>query len=129
VVLLAQPPSLAHDPLQGPQACVGMPVRSELNDRGAIALHRLCDAFGNGGRFQTCLLLDGGPERLMLDCGASSLTALKAAGVEPNDVGAVLITLCTAITSTARASVTSVRAPHQRASCMSFRARRSVWRR
>jgi hypothetical protein len=36
------------------------------------------DAFGNGGRFQTCLLLGGGPERLMLDCGASSLTALKA---------------------------------------------------
>lgn len=50
------------------------------------------DAFGNGGRFQTCLLLDGGPERLMLDCGASSLTALKAAGVEPNDIGTVLIT-------------------------------------
>lgn len=50
------------------------------------------DAFGNGGRFQTCLLLEGGPERVLIDCGATSLTALKASGVEPNEIGTVLLT-------------------------------------
>jgi ribonuclease BN (tRNA processing enzyme) len=50
------------------------------------------DAFGNGGRFQTCLHLSGAGESMLIDCGASSLTALKAAGIEPNDLGYVLLT-------------------------------------
>jgi ribonuclease BN (tRNA processing enzyme) len=50
------------------------------------------DAFGNGGRLQTCFVLEGGADRLMIDCGASSLTAVKAAGVEPNEVETVLLT-------------------------------------
>ena len=50
------------------------------------------DAFGNGGRFQTCLWLEGARESLLIDCGATSLTALKAAGVEPNAIGAVVLT-------------------------------------
>lgn len=49
------------------------------------------DAFGNGGRFQTCFHLDGGPESLLIDCGATSLTALKAAGIEPNEIGSVVL--------------------------------------
>jgi len=40
------------------------------------------DAFGNGGRFW----LEGAAESVLIDCGATSLTALKAAGVEPNDI-------------------------------------------
>ena len=50
------------------------------------------DAFGNGGRFQTCFWLEGAGESLLIDCGATSLTALKAAGVEPNDIGTVVLT-------------------------------------
>src|SRR5919206_4449650 len=50
------------------------------------------DAFGNGGRFQTCFLLSGAGDSLLIDCGATSLTALKAAGVEPNDIGTVVLT-------------------------------------
>jgi ribonuclease BN (tRNA processing enzyme) len=50
------------------------------------------DAFGSGGRLQTCFLLRTADGPLLLDCGASSLVALKAAGEEPNDVGWVLIT-------------------------------------
>jgi ribonuclease BN (tRNA processing enzyme) len=50
------------------------------------------DAFGNGGRFQTCFILRHGGDAVMIDCGASSLTALKAAGVEPNEVETVLLT-------------------------------------
>lgn len=51
------------------------------------------DAFGNGGRFQTCFLLEQpGIDSVLIDCGATSLTALKAAGKEPNDVTAVALT-------------------------------------
>jgi ribonuclease BN (tRNA processing enzyme) len=50
------------------------------------------DAFGAGGRFQTCFYLTGGEQSLLIDCGASSLTALKAAGIEPNEISCVLLT-------------------------------------
>lgn len=50
------------------------------------------DAFGNGGRFQTCFWLEGADESLLIDCGATSLTALKGAGVEPNEIGCVVLT-------------------------------------
>jgi ribonuclease BN (tRNA processing enzyme) len=50
------------------------------------------DAFGSGGRFQTCLLLRGAAAPLLVDCGASSLIALKRAGVNPSDIGVVLLT-------------------------------------
>lgn len=51
------------------------------------------DAFGNGGRFQTCFHLEGpSGGSVLIDCGATSLTALKAAGLEPNDVEVVAVT-------------------------------------
>lgn len=50
------------------------------------------DAFGNGGRFQTCFWLEGAAESVLIDCGATSLTALTAAGVEPNDISCVVLT-------------------------------------
>lgn len=50
------------------------------------------DAFGNGGRFQTCFWLEGAGESLLIDCGATSLTALKRAGIEPNEVACVVLT-------------------------------------
>lgn len=51
------------------------------------------DAFGTGGRLQTCLHLSGAGEgSLLLDCGTSSLIALKRAGLDPSDVGWVLLT-------------------------------------
>jgi len=50
------------------------------------------DAFGNGGRFQTCFWLEGGVDSLLIDCGATTLTALKAAAIEPNDIAAVVLT-------------------------------------
>jgi ribonuclease BN (tRNA processing enzyme) len=57
------------------------------------------DAFGSGGRFQTCIYvhpegfgLEGrGPTRLLVDCGASSLVAMKRYGVETSDVDAILL--------------------------------------
>ncbi len=50
------------------------------------------DAFGSGGRFQACLHLrpaDGPP--LLLDCGATSLSALKLLGLDPGQLGAVFV--------------------------------------
>ncbi|HLJ65687.1 MAG TPA: MBL fold metallo-hydrolase, partial [Stellaceae bacterium] len=49
------------------------------------------DAFGSGGRFNTCFLLEGAGGRLLVDFGASSLVALKQSGILINDIDAVLI--------------------------------------
>jgi ribonuclease BN (tRNA processing enzyme) len=50
------------------------------------------DAFGSGGRFQTCILLRGAGDMLLIDCGASSLIAMKRGGVDPSEIGIVLLT-------------------------------------
>ena len=50
------------------------------------------DAFGSGGRFQTCLLLRGANGAFLIDCGASSLIAMKRAAVDPSEIGWVLLT-------------------------------------
>jgi ribonuclease BN (tRNA processing enzyme) len=50
------------------------------------------DAFGSGGRYQACIHLHHrqGPV-VLLDCGATSLSALKRLGLDPSEIGAVLI--------------------------------------
>lgn len=50
------------------------------------------DAFGSGGRWQTCICLSGRDQVLLVDCGATSLVALKAAGLDPGAVDAVAVT-------------------------------------
>ena len=50
------------------------------------------DAFGSGGRLQACILLHGGESPMLLDCGATSMVALKRAGVVPGEIGHVLVT-------------------------------------
>lgn len=47
------------------------------------------DAFAGGGRFQACLYLDdtADGEPLLLDCGATTLVALKRAGMDPAGIG------------------------------------------
>lgn len=50
------------------------------------------DAFGSGGRFQTCIYVDNGATRFLLDCGASSLIAMKRQGLGPNLVDVILLT-------------------------------------
>jgi ribonuclease BN (tRNA processing enzyme) len=49
------------------------------------------DAFGTGGRFQTCFRLQADDFTALVDCGATSLTAMKAQGVDPGEVDAVVI--------------------------------------
>ena len=50
------------------------------------------DAFGSGGRWQTCIHVSGEGQVLLVDCGATSLVALKAQGLDPGAVDAVAVT-------------------------------------
>jgi ribonuclease BN (tRNA processing enzyme) len=49
------------------------------------------DAFAGGGRFQACLLVDGGGEPLLLDCGVTALIALKRLDIDPAGLGWVAL--------------------------------------
>jgi ribonuclease BN (tRNA processing enzyme) len=50
------------------------------------------DAFGSGGRFQTCILVDGPGRRFTIDFGTSSLIALTQQGIAHNSIDAILLT-------------------------------------
>jgi ribonuclease BN (tRNA processing enzyme) len=50
------------------------------------------DAFGSGGRYQACIHLRGqGRPPVLLDCGATSMSALRAAGLDPGEIAAVFV--------------------------------------
>jgi ribonuclease BN (tRNA processing enzyme) len=49
------------------------------------------DAFGSGGRLQTCYHFDVGTERFLIDCGATALIGHARLGLDPNAVGTILI--------------------------------------
>jgi ribonuclease BN (tRNA processing enzyme) len=49
------------------------------------------DAFGSGGRLQTCFFLEGAEEPVLIDCGATALIALKRADIDPSTVGWVVL--------------------------------------
>ncbi len=50
------------------------------------------DSFGSGGRFQTCILASLAGRRFLIDCGASSLVAMRAQGIDPNSIDAIVLT-------------------------------------
>jgi ribonuclease BN (tRNA processing enzyme) len=50
------------------------------------------DAFGTGGRLNTCFHLRGERTNLLIDCGASSLIGLKRCGVDRNAIDVILVT-------------------------------------
>ncbi len=49
-------------------------------------------AFGSGGRFQTCIALRTADDLFLVDCGTSSLIAMRQQQIDPRDVSKVLIT-------------------------------------
>jgi ribonuclease BN (tRNA processing enzyme) len=49
------------------------------------------DAFGSGGRFQACIYVQSEASHLLIDCGASSLVAMKRFGVDPLLVDTILL--------------------------------------
>lgn len=50
------------------------------------------DAFGSGGRFNTCLHVEAGSDRMLLDCGSSSMVALNRADIARNRLSTLLFT-------------------------------------
>jgi ribonuclease BN (tRNA processing enzyme) len=50
------------------------------------------DAFGSGGRFNTCFHLVGQRANLLIDCGASSLVALKRLSIDRNAIRTIVVT-------------------------------------
>ena len=49
------------------------------------------DAFGSGGRFNTCMLVESEFGAFLIDCGASSLIAMRKYGIDPNRIDTVFI--------------------------------------
>ncbi|NQZ78335.1 MAG: MBL fold metallo-hydrolase [Ekhidna sp.] len=50
------------------------------------------DAFGNDGRFHTSFLVSQGQEKILLDCGASTLIRLKQENVDLEQISTIIIT-------------------------------------
>jgi ribonuclease BN (tRNA processing enzyme) len=49
------------------------------------------DAFGSGGRFNTCFRLEAEKATILVDCGASSLVAMRTAGIDPNTIDGIVL--------------------------------------
>ena len=49
------------------------------------------DAFGSGGRLQACIHLQPASAPVLLDCGATSLPALRRCGLDPDRIAAVFV--------------------------------------
>lgn len=49
------------------------------------------DAFGSGGRLNSCFYLQHPAGRLLLDCGSSSLIGLQRLGLDPTDLDTVIV--------------------------------------
>ena len=49
------------------------------------------DAFGSGGRFNTCFHVVGKETNFLIDCGASSLIAMNRFGIDRNAIDLILL--------------------------------------
>ena len=49
------------------------------------------DAFGSGGRLQTCFHVTHPGGQFLIDCGATSLIGLARQGIDPNGISAIFI--------------------------------------
>jgi ribonuclease BN (tRNA processing enzyme) len=50
------------------------------------------DAFGSGGRLNTCFMVQRDAASFLIDCGASAMIAIRRFGVDPNQIGAIFLT-------------------------------------
>lgn len=49
------------------------------------------DGFSHGARNQACILVETDGYRFLLDCGATSLVAMRRASIEPASIDAVFV--------------------------------------
>ena len=68
------------------------PMNTSVDPTVTVTFAGCGDAFGSGGRYQACIHLHqhNGPV-VILDCGATSLSALKRLGLDPSEIRAVLV--------------------------------------
>lgn len=50
------------------------------------------DAFGSGGRFNTCFHVTAAKTQFLIDCGASSLVAMRQSSIELNRIETIFLT-------------------------------------
>ena len=50
------------------------------------------DAFGSGGRLQTCILVESEDVKICIDFGTTSLVGLRREGIDPNTIDAIVLT-------------------------------------
>ena len=50
------------------------------------------DAFGSGGRFNTCFHVGASSTRFLIDCGTSALIAMRRFGVDPGGIDTMFLT-------------------------------------
>lgn len=63
-----------------------------MTDTVELAFLGSGDAFGSGGRLNTCFYVRAPSVRFLIDCGATSLPALHRAGLTTDDIDTILIT-------------------------------------
>jgi ribonuclease BN (tRNA processing enzyme) len=67
-------------------------VTSQTSGHVTVTFAGSGDAFGSGGRCQACIVVRAGQRpAILLDCGATSLVALKRQDVDPNTIAAVVV--------------------------------------
>jgi ribonuclease BN (tRNA processing enzyme) len=49
------------------------------------------DAFGSGGRLQSCIMVDTGGPGILIDCGATALSGMKRHGFDSSRIETILI--------------------------------------
>jgi ribonuclease BN (tRNA processing enzyme) len=49
------------------------------------------DAFGSGGRFNTCFMVESGDRTILLDCGASTMVALRAHAIDTTRIDGIIL--------------------------------------
>jgi ribonuclease BN (tRNA processing enzyme) len=64
-----------------------------MDGRVRVTMVGTGNAFGDGGRMQTCLHIQvaGHDTAMLVDCGATALTGLKRLGLEPGDIAVIAI--------------------------------------
>ncbi|EGO64594.1 MBL fold metallo-hydrolase [Acetonema longum] len=61
-----------------------------MNDKVIIQFLGSGDAFGSGGRLQTCILISG-QTQFLIDCGASSMISINQYKVDPNSISTIFL--------------------------------------
>src|SRR5262249_50559568 len=49
------------------------------------------DAFGSGGRLQSCYYVEGAAPPFLIDCGATALIGLSRLGIDPNGIETIFL--------------------------------------